>query len=191
MNGLTVVAPGLPEGEVTPDGALLLTLLRAVGWLARFDLRCRPIPAGPAMETPGAQVLGPFTAEISLIPELDPAAAFMCPSGLRGVLAGPSPWFPDGVSLLHLEPALLLLSAVKPAEDRKGIIVRVLNPSSQTVEAALSLGFPTRPHHGEWRARPVRLDEEPADFEVRQSGSQIRFEVPPKALRTILLDRTG
>ena len=54
-NGLTVVAPGLPEAEVTPDGVIAITLLRAVGWLARTDLRQRPQPAGPAVPTPGAQ----------------------------------------------------------------------------------------------------------------------------------------
>src|SRR4029077_14234228 len=40
-NGLTVVAPGLPEAEVTAEGTIAITLLRAVGWLARFDLHSR------------------------------------------------------------------------------------------------------------------------------------------------------
>jgi mannosylglycerate hydrolase len=174
---------------VTPDGVLLLTVLRAVGWLARFDLRSRPIPAGPAMETPGAQMLGPFGAEISLIAGLDPTAAFTSPIGLCGVVAGPAPLLPDGASLLRLDPPLLLLTAVKPAENGKGIVVRVLNPSSQVVEAVLSLGFPLPLHHEDWIVRPVRLNEDPAEFDVRRSGKQIRFEVPPRALRTIVLDR--
>src|SRR5207249_3051785 len=57
-NGLTVAAPGLPEAEVTPDGIIAVTLVRAVGWLARMDLRSRPRPAGPLMPAPGAQCLG-------------------------------------------------------------------------------------------------------------------------------------
>ena len=37
-NGLVVGAPGLPEAEVTADGTILVTLVRSVGWLARFDV---------------------------------------------------------------------------------------------------------------------------------------------------------
>jgi len=190
VNGLTVVAPGLPEAEVTADGVLSLTLLRAVGWLSRFDLRSRSEPAGPAMETPRAQVLGPFTAEIALLPGLDPAAAAACPIGLRGAFAGPAPLVPEGVSLLRLEPASLLLTAVKPAEEGRGLVVRVLNPTLEGIEARLALGLP-QSSSVRWRARPVRLDEEPADFEVRQSEGHIRFTVPPKALRTLRVERVG
>ena len=56
-NGLTVAAPGLPEAEVTPDGITAVTLVRAVGWLARMDLRSRPRPDGPLIAVPGAQCL--------------------------------------------------------------------------------------------------------------------------------------
>ncbi|MGH7789875.1 MAG: hypothetical protein ACRERC_23610, partial [Candidatus Binatia bacterium] len=73
-NGLTVLAPGLPEAEVTPDGTIAITLLRAVGWLARYDLRSRPGPAGPPIETPGAQLLGAYTAHLALLAGDDPAA---------------------------------------------------------------------------------------------------------------------
>jgi hypothetical protein len=71
-NGLTVVAPGLPEAEVTADGAIVVTLLRAVGWLARFGLRSRMQPAGPLMPVEGAQMLGPLEARLSLFAGVDP-----------------------------------------------------------------------------------------------------------------------
>ncbi|NNL65870.1 MAG: hypothetical protein HKP30_06495, partial [Myxococcales bacterium] len=45
--GLSVVAPGLNEAEVTPDGTIAFTALRCVGDLSRHDLRTRPGPAGP------------------------------------------------------------------------------------------------------------------------------------------------
>ena len=57
-NGLTVVAPGLPEAEVTPEGTIYITVVRAVGWLSRLDLRSRPEPAGPGLRAPAAQCLG-------------------------------------------------------------------------------------------------------------------------------------
>ncbi len=52
----------LPESD--GRGALALTVLRAVGWLSRADLRSRPGPAGPGLPTPGAQVPGPASARV-------------------------------------------------------------------------------------------------------------------------------
>src|SRR5204863_408878 len=45
---------------------LALALLRAVGWLSRDDLITRTGHAGPALETPGAQVLGDHRFRYSL-----------------------------------------------------------------------------------------------------------------------------
>ena len=64
--GLVVGAPGLPEAEVTADGTIAITLLRAVGWLSHVELRTRPIAAGPAMEAPGAQCSEGITADLTL-----------------------------------------------------------------------------------------------------------------------------
>src|SRR5262249_37060729 len=75
-NELTVVAPGLPEAEVTPNGTILVTLVRAVGSIARYDLTTRPVPAGPPMSIPGAQAIGALDAELSLLGGVDPVAAW-------------------------------------------------------------------------------------------------------------------
>ncbi|QGG94747.1 glycoside hydrolase family 38 N-terminal domain-containing protein [Actinomarinicola tropica] len=67
--GLTVVHEGLLEYELVdvdgdpaaPDArarTLALTLLRCTGWLSRPPMAYRPLPAGPVVETPGAQVQG-------------------------------------------------------------------------------------------------------------------------------------
>ena len=180
-NGLTVLAPGLPEAEVTPDGVILITVLRAVGWLARFDLRSRPIPAGPPLEVPGAQMLGPLIAHLSLFAGCDPAAARAAELGLRGVFAGPAPLLADGASLIALAPATLVLSALKPAEQGEGIVVRVLNPTDAAARARLHVGFPVS------AAAAVRLDEEPAEHAVQRDGEHIEFDVPPHSLRSVLL----
>jgi mannosylglycerate hydrolase len=180
-NGLTVVAPGLPEAEVTADGTIAVTLLRAVGWLARYDLRSRPQPAGPPMQTPGAQMLGPLAARLSLFAGYDPDAARAAELGLRGVLGGPAPLLADGRALLALEPRGLLLSACKPAEEGDGVVVRVLNPSDAGSTARLRVGFPIT------SASSLRLDEEPAAHAVTLDGDTVRFDVPARALRTVLL----
>ena len=179
--GLTVCAPGLPEAEVTPDGTIAVTLLRAVGWLARFDLRTRPAPVGPAMPVAGAQVPGPLTARLALLAGVEPRAAWDAELGLRGVVAGPAPVLAAGRALLTLAPRALLLSAIKPAERGGGLVVRVLNPTDAPLTAELRPGFPVR------AARAVRLDEEPAAEAVEVAGGTVRFAVPPRALRSVVL----
>ncbi len=180
-NGLTVLAPGLPEAEVTEDGTISLTLLRSVGWLSRHDLRSRPQVAGPALEVPGAQELGVIEAHIGLLPGCDPSAVRAAELGLHGVIGGPAPLLAPDRSLIRLEPCTLLLSALKPAEEGDGIIVRVLNPTDTAVLARLHVGFPIA------SVAAVRLDEQPTDRPVTRDGEAIRFDVPSRALRSIVL----
>jgi 2-O-(6-phospho-alpha-D-mannosyl)-D-glycerate hydrolase len=180
-NGLMVVAPGLPEAEVTPEGTIAVTLLRAVGTLAHFDLRSRPIPAGPFMAVEGAQMHGALQARLALLAGNDPAAAQDAELGLRGVIAGPHPVLAPTTSLLSLEPSDLILSALKPAEEGGGLIVRVLNPTDGAQTATVRFAFPVS------SARAVRLDEEAAVHTVTLAGDRLQFEVPPHALRSVLL----
>ena len=56
-DAITVLNRGLPEVELVDGQRLAVTLLRCVGWLSRSDYPERPIHAGPAEETPGAQEL--------------------------------------------------------------------------------------------------------------------------------------
>jgi mannosylglycerate hydrolase len=180
-NGLTVVAPGLPEAEVMPTGTIAITLVRAVGWLARFDLLSRPQPAGPFMPVDGAQVLGSVGVRVSLLTGTDPVAAQDAELGLRGLIAGPRPALAPKTSLLALEPRSLALSAVKPEEHGDGVVVRVLNPTDAVLTASLLLGFPVS------SAVAVRLDEEPARHDVVLEGRRVTFEVPAHALRSVRL----
>jgi alpha-mannosidase len=179
-NGLSVVAPGLPEAEVIGGKIVAVTLLRSVGWLSRLDVHSRPSGAGPSMPTPGAQCLGTVEAHISLLAGLDPRAARDAELGLHAVIAGDGPLAPAG-SFLALEPRELLLSALKPADDGDGVVLRVLNPTDHTHEAAATLALPVT------RASAVRLDETPSDDTVELRGGVLRFAVPPHALRSVLL----
>jgi mannosylglycerate hydrolase len=178
-NGLVVGAPGLPEAEVTPDGTILVTLVRSVGWLARFDVSTRPIPAGPEMPAPGAQVPGPITARFVLA--RDPRDVQDAELGLHGVLGGPDPLLEPGDALLTLEPGSLSLSACKPADDGDGIVVRVMNATDAPEEAVLRLGF------GFDDAIAVRLDETPSGEPIARDETNVRFPVPAHALRSVRL----
>jgi hypothetical protein len=66
--GVALITHGLHEYELltTPQPAVALTLLRSVGWLSRADLLYRTGHAGPALQTPGAQVLGRHEFRYSL-----------------------------------------------------------------------------------------------------------------------------
>jgi mannosylglycerate hydrolase len=180
-NGLTVVAPGLPEAEVTADGTIAITLLRAVGWLARFDVHSRPLPAGPMMAVPGAQCQGLLEARMALLGGCDPSAASDAEVGLWGILGGAAPVLAPGTSLLTVEPRTILLTACKPAESGDGVVVRVQNPTDAPTTAVLRPGFPIR------TATAVRLDEEPLDSPVTCLDGSVRIDVPPRALRSVLL----
>ena len=160
-NGLTVVAPGLPEAEITQNGSIFITLVRAVGWLSRLDLKSRPEPAGPGLRTPEAQCMGETRARLALTFGPHPQReAWDAELGLRAVPAGPAPILAAGQGLVTLDAPGVVLSALKPAEDGNGLVVRLLNPTGTPAEARLQwtdLG-------GE--ASEVRLDEEPAEQTV-------------------------
>lgn len=71
--GLAIHAKGISEYEAVPDAegaTVLLTLLRATGWLSRDDLSTRPGLAGPPIETPGGQMQGIHVFEYALQPFL-------------------------------------------------------------------------------------------------------------------------
>jgi 2-O-(6-phospho-alpha-D-mannosyl)-D-glycerate hydrolase len=185
-NGLTVAAPGLPEAEVSAEGLIYVTILRAVGWLSRLDLVSRPEPAGPGLETPGAQCLGEMTSNLSLcfgrVPQVESWDAEL---GLRAVPAGTDPLLPPGQSAFALEGRGLVLSALKPAERGVGLVARILNPTDAHSQATLRRNVPV----GD--VEQVRLDEEPTRAEELPRGipetNALRVEVPPHALRSVLI----
>jgi mannosylglycerate hydrolase len=180
-NGLSVVAPGLPEAEVISGqpSKIAITLLRCVGSLSRLDLRSRPGPAGPGTDTPGAQCPGSLSARLSLFAGLDPARAREAELGLRAVLCGDEPLAAESAPLLEIEPSALVLSAFKPAEKGHGVVIRVLNPTTTSQQARMTLGFPFE------KAKMLRLDETPEPTSPQRKGQTLHFPVPPHALRTV------
>ena len=180
-NGLTVAAPGLPEAEVTPEGIIAVTLVRAVGWLARPDVATRPQPAGPALPTPGAQCLGIVEARLALLAGIDVRAVRDAELGLRAVATGDTPLAPPGRSLLAVAPREIIVSALKPAEEVPGTVLRLLNPTDRPATARVSVGFRVS------AAVPVRLDETPDGEPLALEAGSLALAVPPHALRSVLL----
>ncbi|MDE1675318.1 alpha-mannosidase [Nocardia gipuzkoensis] len=153
--GIQVLTEGLHEYSCTEDGALHVTLLRSVGWLARLDHPLRQHKIGPALPTPEAQCLGWQTFRLGVRPYLSgeplgrlyqAAEEFSVPlvgcaiQGARHTEGGTTIG-PAGLLGLSVSPADVVLSAVKVAEDGNGIIVRVFNSSSDNVIAQLQFGI--------------------------------------------------
>lgn len=167
--GLQILTEGLHEYFCPADGVVDVTLLRAVGWLARLDHPSRPHKVGPQVRAPGAQCLGPHTFRLAIRPYAVPAGpgplyraaeefsvplqgwavqtqigegrtAAMQQTHDRTDLDGASsaPASPLG---LAVEPAEVVVTAVKTAEDGQGIVVRAFNSADRPVTAALGARF--------------------------------------------------
>ena len=145
----SVANRGCAEVEALPqaDGstAVAVTLLRAVGWLSRGDLRLRPVLAGPPLETPGAQVLGPHRAALSFrlhrVGEASrtcEAHRFATPALLFAGAEGPGP-LAGGDRLLQLDDPWVVVSALEPGEAGRAR-VRVYNASGEPRRARLGWG---------------------------------------------------
>lgn len=181
--GLTVGAPGLPEAEVTDGGVIALTIVRSVGWLALMDLASRPVPAGPVVRTPRAQCTDPFSFRMTLLTDLDPRAARDFELGFGAVAAGDDPLLSAGDSMLRLDGSdALWVEAVKPPEEGRGVVVRLLNPTDEEHAGTLRLGFEAD------TVTPVRLDEEPSAPTESVVGNVVEVRVPPHALRSYLFE---
>lgn len=170
QGGLAVFNRGLPEYQAMASATgttVALTLLRAVGHLSRDDFSARPYHAGPAIETPEAQCLRDLGFDYAIFPypggrELPvevprEACAYSHPPLVRCIdawaVGSASHDLPADLAALHLEPAGLLLSAFKRAEDGRGLIVRIYNPTSTAIPARLTMGLDFG------RVTRIRLDE--------------------------------
>ncbi len=181
-NGLTVTAPGLPEAEVTPEGTIALTLLRAVGWLSLPGLHTRPDLAGPTIPTPNAQCLGPFRTRLALSYGLDCQTVTELSAGLWPVVGGDQPLLEPQHSLLAIEPRDVVLSALLPAPRRHRLWLRLLNPWEHTVDAAVRFGFPVA------GVQSLRLDGSRNRQAFRFEQRTLTCSLKPHQLRSFGLD---
>jgi len=187
--GATVFSDGLAEYEALADGAIAVTLLRAVGALSRHDLPERPGHAGWPADTPLAQSIGPYRAELALAPHgpdtpaqrhaveqlADDALLPLTGHTLRSNLGAPT--IAGG---LELEGEGLAFSAAMPARESGWIVLRCVNRLDSEVR-------------GRWRARRsiaeaklARLDETPLEPLV-MDGDAVAFVAQPHAIVTLLV----
>ncbi|ELE6475412.1 MULTISPECIES: mannosylglycerate hydrolase [Enterobacter cloacae complex] len=158
-NGMALFTEGLREFEVTGERqkTFALTLLRGVGVLGKEDLLLRPgRPSGIKMPVPDSQMRGQLTCRFSLFSfngtPVSAGVAQQAKSWLTPVHCyNKIPWdamklnrasftTPCSYSLLTLAPNGCVLSALKKAEDRDEMILRLYNPSeTRSGDVALSV----------------------------------------------------
>lgn len=141
QRALTVANRGSAEVDAVPEAdgttSLAVTLLRAVGWLSRGDLRLRPGDAGPALPTPGAQLPGLHRAEFSVrlhpvdeVERVSQAHRFASPA--RAWIGGGPVDAPlaDGARLVEIDDPSVVVSAIEPRPDRRTVL-RLYNASAR------------------------------------------------------------
>jgi alpha-mannosidase len=168
----------------------LLTLLRCVGWLSRDDMPVRPRHAGPGISLPGAQCPGVHTFHYALVPHggnqeghgwlstFPQAYAFNAP--MRAVVADPHDGpLPAALSFIEMNPASVVLSAIKLAEEGDGLIVRAWNVAPAPVEAWVRLNLPFS------RAFLTDLNERPGEGLNPDADKVVRLSLHPRQVKTM------
>ncbi|QDZ39997.1 glycoside hydrolase [Euhalothece natronophila Z-M001] len=142
---------GLPEYEVIGD-KVAITLHRAVGYLSVGKGRIRPCQAGPSVPTPGAQCKREINAELAYgLANLEQetiirkAREFAHPAWGREM-----PYLPyvnsTGQlgrygSLCAIDNPNIILSALKPHEEKGIMVLRVYNQTEVTQTATVTFGW--------------------------------------------------
>lgn len=128
---------------------LRITLLRCVGWLSRPDLNTRKGNGGWEMQTPEAQCVGKHQFRVVALYgggdwRLENAVAWSdrflhAPRLQQQVLADTKLAPENNLAFVSQLPAAVRLSACKPAEDGKGIVLLVYNTADATQQVCLTL----------------------------------------------------
>ncbi|EOC0061708.1 mannosylglycerate hydrolase [Cronobacter turicensis] len=162
--GIALFTEGLREVEIVGErhDTFALTLLRGVGALGKGGLALRPgRPSGIHLPTPDSQMRGELSCRLSLWPFQGNALAAGVAQQARNWLTpvqcyNKIPWDamklnPSGIttppcySLLQMTSNGAQLSALKKAEDREALIVRVYNPSCEAAcGAQITFGEPLK-----------------------------------------------
>jgi hypothetical protein len=173
---------GLHEVERTSDGALYLTLFRAVGWMSRGDLSTRKGHAGYNVQTPDAQGLGRLRFRYAVavgadaVRELEPA--LIAPRAFALLHAQPG-----DRAFLSVEPATVRLSIFKRSDDSAAFILRLCGPPNEAVSARVRLFRPLR------RACWSDLDERSGpELPLGASRDELAVPIPANEVVTLRLE---
>lgn len=190
-SGLMIANRGLPEVEVISlpgnTSEVALTLLRCVGWLSRDDFPTRQGHAGPAIQTPGAQMIGWHKFGYSIIPhtggwENALQAAYSFDTPMRAIAVTPRKdggGLPASEHLLEVTPDAFVVTAIKPSEDGCGWIMRGYNNSQEMVEVSVT------PLARSASVEQVNMAEEFQESLAFDPGGRVKFQAKPHEIITL------
>lgn len=194
---MALVARGLPEVEAIPEGdqlTLALTLVRSIGWISRDDLTTRTAMVGPHQAVNGAQCQRLLTADYALMPLTpnDPAhlvrlsELYNAPLQVFQCAQAPEK---RSRSCLSIQSSLgtggdsdgngAILTAFKPPQTGRGWIVRLFNPTAQSVEANIT------PYLKPKYARLVNMVEEPISPLEPDANGTVTITLAPHKIVTV------
>ncbi len=187
--GCALASDGLAEYESTPDGDIVVTLVRSVGELSRADLPERPGHAGWPAPTPDAQCLGAYEARFAVMLVGADAAATrgeivqfaedalipIVGETLRSNLLDAR-----RVGGLELHGAGLVFSAALPAQRDGWCVLRCVNLREESVSGEWRTGWTVE------QAVRARLDETPGEPLAVHHGV-VSFVAGPREITTILV----
>jgi len=160
-----LVSRGLYEAEVrrsSRGAAILLTLLRCVGWLSRSDLRTRRGGAGPEMETPGAQEFALYRFEFCLTTwqgsygdsdALQRSQAYAFPPRFFNARLTPGA---APIALCECDNQRVVFSTARPAQSGEGYLVRVFSASGKAESAGFKFATGCSARLVDLSGRPIR-----------------------------------
>ncbi|SJL83415.1 glycoside hydrolase family 38 C-terminal domain-containing protein [Vibrio palustris] len=199
------------ESNCATTSKIALTLFRSVGWLGKPDLARRPgIASGQQFKyipTPDSQLLEPLTFDIAISLDEQYSAAqnmrlwkqFAVPVqsyqqqeinrftntmkyfGINPVTCDSNPT----ISLLTIDAPRLVYSALKHAQQSEDLIVRIFNPSSETVETAGHIDFSIPVE----QIYLVGLSEKISEEITIDNGRLELGDFKPKQIKTFLVQR--
>ncbi len=198
-NALALVTRGLHEYEGLHENrqvTLALTLLRAVGWISRDDLRTRSGAVGTVLDAPGAQSERAMTADYALVPVntgddvslLRAGQLYNAPLRAYQYSVPPEKLRRSYLSVMtnlghagESDANGAILTALKPPLHGRGWIVRLFNPTAQQVEARVT------PHERTRYARIVSMAEEPQSILEPDGIGSVHVTLPPHRIITLRL----
>ena len=154
INGLTVANRGLHEYEAYDDGEssiLAVTLLRCTGVISQRVIATRDEAAGWHEAAPGAQCIGCWDFEYSVIPHegdwaesraYQEAHAFNLPMPTMQLEPGSAGDLPTRCECVLLNHPALQVSAFKQCEFEEALILRFFNTTPEAVDAEVRFNFP-------------------------------------------------
>jgi len=186
--GVALFNRGLQEIEAVPGAEgtdLALTLMRAVGWLSRSDLRMRNGHAGPGLETPGAQspgrhrfayALTSYAGGYASCGVVHQAHDFAYPpittTTERHAGDGTAP------TLIACDNPNVVVSAVTPSRQPKRLLVRCYNTTATPQTCHLEI-------LGAAKLKGVNFLEQPSRKRIRRQGQGWRVAFGPVEIVTL------